>query len=137
MTKKYIIRAENRPLEVEKRVYRAYYGMKRKEKTLLEKDQRNEVVLYSNLDTEDITGEEMIPDTQSQSVEDLVVDKLMIEKLHSCINLLEPNEKDFIVALYFLNKTQEALAEEMGINQSNISRRTNKILEKLKKLMKF
>ncbi len=45
-----------------KEVYRAYYSIERHTRTLDEKDIRNGKVLYSDLDTDELLGEEMVPD---------------------------------------------------------------------------
>ena len=51
-------------------MYRAYHQEERRGRTLEEKDQRNGLVSYDGLDTGELTGQEMIPDRESASVED-------------------------------------------------------------------
>jgi len=71
----------------------------------------------------------------SESIEDLVIRKLMAERLKQCLLLLEPDERRLIDARYFEGKTEMGCAQICGVNQSTISRREAKILAKLKKMM--
>ena len=137
MAKKYVIRIQKRLVEVEKTIYYTYYGMKRKEKTLWEKDERNGVFLFSNLDTGETTGEEAISDSNAPSIEDIVVEKLMVENLHCCIKLLDQAEQELINALFFQCLSEREYAKLIGISQKGINKRRTKILSKLRKLMKI
>lgn len=56
------------------------------------------------------------------------------DKLRLIISMLPENEKELIKAHFYDGKSQSALAEEYGVNQSSISRRIGKILAKIKKL---
>lgn len=47
-----------------------------------EKDERNGLVSYDSMDTEDILGEETIPDQCLPSVEDSALNSLLIKQLH-------------------------------------------------------
>lgn len=135
MTKKYVLRAQNQLVEVTEEVYIAYYGMSNHEQYLERKDMKNGTMYYSNLDTSETLGEEMIPDLNSPSVEDVVLTVLMIEKLRSCINLLSEVEQELIEQLYFKEKSQAQIERETGVKQQTNSYREKRILEKLKKLL--
>ncbi len=51
---------------------------------------------YSALDTEGTNGEDVILDRSSSPVEDMVVDKLITEKLHRCLAQLAKEEQELI-----------------------------------------
>ena len=133
--KKYQIKVQGQLVPVSKEVYLTYYRMRRHERHLQEKDQANGVFYYSNLDTDETNGEDMIPDLVSQRVDDIITDKLMAEKLHKCLACLSKDERDLIDALYFQRKTQVELEKETGIKQQTISYRERQIQIKLKKMM--
>ena len=57
--RKYRIRVDGILVDVSKEVYHAYYSIERHTRTLDEKDTRNGKVLYSELGTEEVLGEEM------------------------------------------------------------------------------
>lgn len=93
------------------------------------------VFYYSALDTEETNGEDAIPDLISPRVEDVIVDKLIAEKLHRCLSQLAKEEQELIFTLFFQNKSEHQLAAETGIPRMTIHDRKIKILRILKKLM--
>ena len=129
--KKYILYAQ----EVSEEVYLAYHRVNNRERALRRKDQKHGVVFYSNMDTEETLGEEMIPDLQSPSVEDYVLEKIKKEQLYFCLSLLTNAERDLIYALYFENLTEREYAARIGVSQTSVNRRKHKIEEKLQKMM--
>ena len=133
--KEYYIKMENQQVKVSEKVYRTYYGLQRQAKTLEEKDRRNGKVLYSNLDTSEILGEEMIPDIGTAYVEDMVIAKLMSEKLHRCISLLPKGEQELIQAIYFDQLSERKISEITRVHYMTLHDRKVRILRKLRKMM--
>lgn len=134
MKKKYVLRVHEQLVGVSEEIYKAYYGLNNHEKYLERKDFKNGKILYSNLDTVELLGEELIVD-DALSVEDIVITALMIEKLRKCIRLLSVVEQELIEQLYFKEKSQAQLERETGVKQQTYSYREKKILGKLKKLL--
>ena len=60
-------------MEVSPEVYYAYFRMERQERGQEEKKQRNAVVSYDALDSDETVGLETMPDLTSPSMEDLMV----------------------------------------------------------------
>ncbi len=133
--KEYYIKIENQQVKVSEKVYRTYYGLQRQAKTLEEKDQRNSKILYSNLDTSETLGEEMIPDIGAAKVEDIVITKLMSEKLHRCISLLPEGEQELIQAIYFNQLSERKLSKKTGVHYMTLHDRKIRIIRKLRKMM--
>lgn len=133
--KKYQIKVQGQLVPVSEEVYVTYHRMKRRETYLEERDTANGVFYYSAMDTVETTGEDGIPDLASPRVEDLVVDKLIAEKLHRCIAQLTSAEQELIFTLFFQNKSEHQLSRETGIAQKTIHNRKVRILAQLKKLM--
>ena len=123
-------------INVSEEVYLTYYRMRSRERYLDQKDIRNGKVLYSNLDTDETTGEEGIPDLAAESVEDMAIQKVMADKLHQCLDLLSAHERELLIEIYFNEKSEVQLAKELGILQQTISYQKLKILKKLQKMMK-
>jgi len=73
--------------------------------------------------------------SDSESVEDLVVKAVMIEKMMRFLNALPKRERELINALFFQEKSEHQLSAEMGIPRMTIHDRKIKILGKLKKLL--
>lgn len=90
--RKYRIRVDGILVDVSKEVYRAYYSIERHTRTLDEKDIRNGKVLYSDLDTDELLGEDMIPDMTSERVEDSAIYSILREKLHQYLGMLPPQD---------------------------------------------
>lgn len=133
--KEYLIKVQGQLVPVTEEIYLTYYRMKRRELHLEEKDAKHGVFHYSALDTDETSGENVIPDLTSPRVEDVVVDKLLAEKLHKCIDQLSEEEQSLVFALYFQGKTQMELERETGIKQQTISYRERQIRLKLKKML--
>ena len=133
--KKYQIKVQGQLVPVSEEVYVTYHRMKRRETYLEERDMAHGVFYYSAMDTAEITGEDGIPDLVSPRVEDVVMDKLITEKLHRCLAQLSKEEQALIFALYFQGKSQSELERETGIKQQTISYRERQIRLKLKKMI--
>ncbi|WP_270740071.1 RNA polymerase sigma factor [Massilioclostridium coli] len=68
----------------------------------------------------------------AESVEDVVIRKLAVDKLHTALMQLTREERDFISALFFDEKTESDVAKALGISQQAVHKRKNRILKKLK-----
>ncbi len=133
--KEYRIKVQGQLVPVSEEVYLTYHRMKRREIYLEERDTTNGVFYYSALDTEGTNGEDVIPDLVSPRVEDLILDKLIAEKLHQCLSQLTSKEQELIFLLFFQDKSEHQVAVETGIPRMTIHDRKMKILRILKKLM--
>lgn len=129
------IRVQGQLVPVTEEVYLTYYRMKRRELHLQEKDAKHGVFYYSALDTSETIGEDAIPDLISPRVDDMVVDKLMAQRLHDCIKQLTEKEQEIIDGLFFQEKSESMMAAEIGMSQQLVNYRKQKILIKLKKLL--
>ncbi len=78
----------------------------------------------------DISLMDKLEEEESQS--DQVVNRLLLEDM---LKSLEGRERQLIYMRYFQEKTQAAIAREMGISQVQVSRLEKKILGKLRKKM--
>ena len=133
--KEYQIRIPGRLVPVYKEVYLAYYRMARREQFVFEKDRRAGVAYYSDLDTDEILGEETIPDLYALDVETTAVAQTLREKLRLCLKQLPKEEFDLIWALFFEEKSERQLSKEIGMAPMTIHNKKARILVKLKKLL--
>ena len=133
---KYIIRVQGKLVEVTEDVYRVYYGMERRLLTLNEKYARNGKTLYSDLDTSEMLGEEVIPDSDAVSVEDAAVALVLHDQLHRALKMLTPAEQKLIYAIYFEGLSERQVSKQSGVHYMTIHNRKIKILEKLGKMLK-
>lgn len=132
---KYYLPVDGKMVEVTEEQYREFYRHKRREKYQKEQDQDNHVFHYSDLDTDEIVGEEMFSYPNAISVEEKVISKYLHEKVRRCMDELPEEDRDLIFALYFEGQTERAYAKEIGISQAAIRKRRKHILSQLKKMM--
>lgn len=135
--KKFYIRVENQVEQVTEEVYREYFKMDRRERYLEERDLVHGRFLYSQLDNvyEGVLGEEMIADSLAEDLCDVVVSKIMIEKLKECLSLLSDEDLNLMIQLFYEEKSQRQLSVESGVPVMTISDRKNRVLKKIKKSM--
>ena len=134
-------------VEVTKEVYRAYMRGDRKiryfendlktERFVLGKDGQVIQIIPSREDSLDRLVDEnaqQFPDEQ-ESVESVVLNKLEVDRLHTALSLLTPEERALIQALFFEERSESELAAALGISQPAVYKRKMKILKKLKLLL--
>lgn len=134
--KKRAVRVQGSLVEVSEEVYRAYYGMERHLLTLQEKDARNGTTLYSDRDTSEMLGEEMLPDTDAISVEDAAIARILRKRLQEALALLPASERKLIDDIYFRGLSERQVSEKTGDHYMTVHNRKVRILEELAKLMK-
>ena len=120
-------------MEVTQEFYQDYH----KEKNRMEYLERLDAefsIDYNFFDTDEFNGEELLIDHDEDVVEQ-VAKKMMIEKLHRVLPLLDEDEYQLINEHFFLGMSQVELGELYGVNQSNISRKIARILKKLKNFL--
>ena len=132
---KYIIKVEGKFVEVTPDVYYAYFRMERQERGQEEKKQRNAVVSYDALDTEETTGVEAMPDLIVPSLEQQILTQEIHDLLHRAIDALPKAERELIKAIYFEGMTEDDYAKVSGLSQTGVSYRRRKNLSKLKSLL--
>ena len=134
---KHYIPIEGKLIEVEENVYIAYYKMGRRERYLVERDQKNGLLSYDALDQDGIVGQEMMNDPEADSLEDLVLAKELKSQLHRCIEILSKSERELIQAIYFDGMSDTEYSKRIRKSQQTVSYRRKKVLSKLKRLMNF
>ncbi|MDR0325254.1 MAG: sigma-70 family RNA polymerase sigma factor [Oscillospiraceae bacterium] len=73
-------------------------------------------------------------DTQA-SIEEIVEDRLMLEKLRQCLDMLSDDERELILALYYDGLTEREYAKTLGISKTALHARKKNVLSKLRKYM--
>ena len=94
------------------------------------------VSLYSNDIAVQGNGEDIISDT-NVDVEEDVIQIMEVDALYAAISQLDPVSR-YIVHSYYLaseQKSEQEIAEVLGISQPAVNKRKNKVLKKLKKLV--
>ena len=134
--KEYRVRSCGTLVPVTQEVYQVYYQTKRHAKTLYEKDERNGLISYDGMDTEDTLGEEMIPDRDAIGVEDAVMQDILHKEVRRCVSLLETEERFLVYALFYKQLTERECAKVLGISQNAVNKRRRAVLAKLHNMIK-
>lgn len=124
--------ADGKMIEVTEEQYREFYKYARREKYLEEQDVEHNVYHYSNLDTDEILGEEMFSYPDEVCVEDRVIDKMLRETMLRCVGELSKEDQLLIHALYYQGKTVRDYANELGFCEKTIRNMRKRVLLKLK-----
>ena len=140
--KRYIVNIKSRERKIKKTI--KHYNRKER---YMERDLKRETIAIDMTNERVVFGAsredsfERLSENDVQFVsnerlpEDVVIEKMMVEKLLKCLALLDHSEQMLIKALYFQEKTQRQLSKETGVHYSTIHSRKKKILEKLKKML--
>ena len=135
-------------IEVSEEVYQVYMQGDRKmryfetdlktERTMLAEDGTVQRIIPSREDSLD----RLIDDNSRQfsdageSVEDAVLRKLAEDELHRALEKLTDEEYALVYALFFEGKTERAYAKELGVAQVTVHKKKQRILKKLKEILK-
>ena len=126
MKKEYKIKLpEGSLVAVSEEVYRAYKRPQWREAKQRNKKIKREVSL------DDV---HTLPD--EKLVEQIVEDKLLLEMLLKALETLTEDERFLIDEIYFREISEREVSAEKGMSQQAIHKCKNKILNKLKKLIK-
>lgn len=133
--RRYYIPIDGKFYETNEIVYKTYYSMGRRERYLEERDIKEGVKTFTDLDIGTYKPEEMISD-KTVDIEEEITNKIMIEAVLEAITNLDEEEKWLIQELLFYGKSERVLATECGIARTSIQSQKYKIFKKIKKIMK-
>ena len=138
--KSWVLYVEGQAVLVSEDVYNEYYRMARRERYLIERDVAIGLIGYAAFDTPKLTGEELLPDRDSDEVVDIIVLRSLAELLHEHLATLSLDEQAVMKLIYFGNNrtgmTQREVASILGISQPAVKKRHDKSIAKLRLLMK-
>lgn len=135
-------------IEVTDEVYTAYMKGDRKiryfesdlktGRTVRDKDGNIEQILQSREESLDRLMEDNSQQfsDRCESVEDIVMQKISLEKLHIALSKLPKEEQELIYALFYEEKRERDYAKQIGVSPSTVHRRKEKIINKLKNYLK-
>lgn len=135
--KRYVLRGQHEVVTVDRVTYASYYRMRRHDKYLKEVDEKHGLVSYQSLDTDEYGGEEIISDPHTDSVEDITEQNMILEKLRYSFVQLDADERDLIFELFWNQKTERQLSEQLGISQPIVNKRKRYALRKIRKIMEI
>ncbi len=121
--------------ETERKMQYQEYDLKA-EQTIIDQDAQEIRVIPSREDSyERLLEEHNLPADEQADVENIVLRKILRKQLHEAIRNLEEGEQYLIIQLFFMDRSERELAEELGLSQKAVNKRRHKILGKLKKFL--
>lgn len=69
-------------------------------------------------------------------MEDIVIQKISLGKLHMALSKLPKKDQELIYALFYEEKRERDYAKQIGVSPSTVHRRKEKIINKLKNYLK-
>ena len=134
--KKYAIPVDGKLYETTKEIYEAYYQMDRRERYLEERDIKKNVMNFGDIDDANYSAEERIVD-ENMDIEAEVINKILYRAVLEAMSSLSEEDKWLIQELFFYGKSQRQLSKEQDIPLMTIHNRKEKVLEKIRKIIKI
>lgn len=132
----YTLAVNGNSVQVSREVYEIYEEQKNDSRNRKKRDKRNRLVSYNNLDTEELSGEEIITDHTQESTAELAERSIMTNELYSAVKKLEPDEWEIINLLFFQNMSERQAAKMLHVPYMTLHDTKRRILCKLHELLK-
>lgn len=134
--KKYLIPVDGKLYETTKEIYEVYYQMDRRERYLEERDIKNGVMNFGDIEDAHYSAEEKIVD-ENIDIEMEVIDKILYRAVLEAMSSLSEEENWLIQELFFYGKTERELAADFGISKTTLHFRKNRTLQKIRNQLNF
>lgn len=134
MDKKYYLFVGDKKIEVNQEVYKIYWQITNRERYLERLDRQNKLLFFSDLSRE-YSFEDNFSD-ESFDLEKIVETKVLIDRVREAISSLNDEEREIIKRLYYDEESLRLVALSKEISAPALMKRRNKILDKLKELLK-
>lgn len=134
MQKEYFLFVDGKKVKVSAKVYKAYWQEKNHENYLKQVDRKNHLLLFSSFD-HDGHFEESVVDEEID-VEKIVQTQIMIDAVRAALSKLNVEEREIIEKIYYDDESARSVAKKNNISHPALIKKRNKILEKLKRLLK-
>ena len=132
MEKEYFLLVNGKKVKVSEEVYKIYWEERNHENYLKKLNRKK--ILFREVNENKIKLENIADD--NIDIEKIVQTHIMIEELKKAISNLSNDEKEIIQKLYFDEEALRLVAKDKNISHSALIKKRNKILKKLKKLLK-
>ncbi len=129
MGKKYHIKINGQLIPVTEEVYQAF------KRPAWREQKRRQIRAQKELSLE-VLAETGIEFSSGEELAETVEKKLLAEMLTEALSQLTDDERRLIYELFYNEKSERKIAQETGLSKTAIHKRKEKILAKLKKILK-
>lgn len=112
------------------------YDLKAEQTIVDQQDQTVEIIPSREDSYERLLEMEVQFGEDTVSTEDVAIRNMEAQQLHKALSLLSDDERYLIEQLYFEERTERELAQELGVYHNAIHKRKQLILDKLKTFLK-
>jgi RNA polymerase sigma factor (sigma-70 family) len=133
--KEYVLRIGDTVFTVHEQDFREYYRELERWK-YIRRMEKGKKLSYEKA-VEDELPLERLSAAEGISLEDEIVQKIMIERMLEAIELLEEGERRLIRQLFFSGLTAREIARQRGVTHRAVLKQRNRILIKLKKILEI
>lgn len=112
------------------------YDLKAEQTIVNQENQTVEIVPSREDSYERLLDQEVQFGEESISTEDQAIRNMEIQQLHKALSLLSDDEWYLMEQLYFQERTERELAAQFNFSQKAINKRRQRVLEKLRGLLK-
>lgn len=130
--KEYFIKIGKEQIPVSQDVYEEHYKSKERMR-YIHKLERSRIISYEQALEDGLPIEAFMID-QKELVADIVLNRLMIEKLLACMQQLLVDEQELLLELYFNESCMRAAAKKLNLSLGVMQRKKASALKKLKKI---
>lgn len=105
------------------------------ERTVIDPKTQSIRVIPSREDSYERLLEQDVQFVGENQTEEMVIQNMQVEQLYKALSLLSEDERYLIRQLFFEERTERDLAEELKIYHNAVYKRKNRILKKLKNIL--
>ena len=106
------------------------------EQTIIDQENQTVTIIPSREDSFERLVEQSVQfREETLSLDEWIIRRLEIEQLHKALNVLSDDERYLIIQLYFEERTEREVAEELGVYHNAVHKQKIRILAKLRKIL--
>ena len=106
------------------------------EQTIIDQENQTVTIIPSREDSFERLVEQSVQfREETLSLDEWIIRRLEIEQLHKALNVLSDDERYLIIQLYFEERTEREVAEELGVYHNAVHKQKMRILAKLRKIL--
>ena len=106
------------------------------EQTIIDQENQTVTIIPSREDSFERLVEQSVQFREDTlSLDEWIIRRLEIEQLHKALNVLSDDERYLIIQLYFEERTEREVAEELGVYHNAVHKQKIRILAKLRKIL--
>ena len=106
------------------------------EQTIIDQENQTVTIIPSREDSFERLVEQSVQfREETLSLDEWIIRRLEIEQLHKALNVLSDDERYLIIQLYFEERTEREVEEELGVYHNAVHKQKIRILAKLRKIL--